>query len=297
MKRGGDCIMVLNGLRSAFSEDAKKRWYYLLYTITFCCTACCCFSWFLLSNRSLIWQMDGWSQHFKALVYYSAYLREILRNLVYEHSLVIPDWDFCIGEGGDILNALHYYVIGDPIALLSVFVPIRHMHYFYSFSCILRLYLSGIAFSELCFQTGRQNRRAILAGALAYSLCYWGILNAARHPYFLNPMIWFPLLILGIEKIIKNERPYLFIAMAAISAASNFYFFYMIVLLAVGYAVIRLVLLYGKEIRPMLSKLLYMGATALLGGCISAGILLPGMTMFLHDSRLGVTQPVHLFYP
>ena len=289
--------MVLNGLRSAFSEDAKKRWYYLLYSITFCCTACCCFSWFLLSNRSLIWQMDGWSQHFKALVYYSAYLREILRNLVYEHSQVIPDWDFCIGEGGDILNALHYYVIGDPIALLSVFVPIRHMHYFYSFSCILRLYLSGIAFSELCFQTGRQNRRAILAGALAYSLCYWGILNAARHPYFLNPMIWFPLLILGIEKIIKNERPYLFIAMAAVSAASNFYFFYMIVLLAVGYAVIRLVLLYGKEIRPMLSKLLYMGATALLGVCISAVILLPVMTMFLHDSRLGVTQPFHMFYP
>ena len=108
----GDSIMVLNGLRSALSEDVKKRWYYLLYTIVFCCLACCCFSWFLLSNRSLIWQMDGWSQHFKALVYYSTYLREILQNLVYEHSLIIPDWDFYIGEGGDILNALHYYVIG-----------------------------------------------------------------------------------------------------------------------------------------------------------------------------------------
>ena len=121
--------MIMNGLRAALSEETKKRWYYLLYTVMFCCTACCCFSWFLLSNRSLIWQMDGWSQHFKALVYYSAYLREILRHLAYDHSLIIPDWDFCIGEGGDILNALHYYVIGDPIALLSVFVPIRHMHF------------------------------------------------------------------------------------------------------------------------------------------------------------------------
>ena len=289
--------MILKGIRSALSEEAKKRWYYLIYSIAFCCLACCCFSWFILSNRSLIWQMDGWSQHFKALVYYSKYLREILRHLIYDHRLVIPEWDFYIGEGGDILNALHYYVIGDPFALLSVLVPTKYMHYFYSFASILRLYVAGIAFSALCFGTGRTNRKAILAGALAYSLCYWGILNAARHPYFLNPMIWFPLLVLGIEKIIRDERPYLFIVMAAVSAASNFYFFYMIVLLAVGYAAVRLILLYGKDFRKMLSKLLCMGGMALLGVCISAVILLPVMSMFLNDSRLGVTQPFHLFYP
>ena len=289
--------MVMNGLRSMLSEEAKKRRYYLVYTVAFFCTACCCFSWFLLSNRSLIWQMDGWSQYFKALAYYSSYLREIMRKLLTEHRLVIPDWDFYIGEGGDILNSLHYYVIGDPIALLAALIPMRYMHWFYSFSSILRLYLSGIAFSLLCFGTGRKNKMAILAGALAYSLCYWGVLNAARHPYFLNPMIYFPLLILGIEKIIRNERPYLFVAMAAVSAASNFYFFYMIALLAVAYALIRLAILYGREFRRALRKLLTMGGLAVLGVCIAAVILLPVMSMFLSDSRLGVTQPFRLFYP
>ncbi len=279
------------------SEEAKKRWYYLIYTIAFCCTACCCFSWFILSNRSLIWQMDGWSQYFKALAYYSAYLREIVRHLLTEHQLVIPDWDFYIGEGGDILNSLHYYVIGDPIALLAAFIPMRYMHYFYSLSSILRLYLSGIAFSVLCFGTGRKNKMAILTGALAYSLCYWGILNAARHPYFLNPMIYFPLMILGIEKILHNERPYLFAVTAAVSAASNFYFFYMIALLAVGYALIRLATLYGRDYRQALRKLLMMGTTAVLGVCMAAVILLPVMSMFLSDSRLSVAQPFHLFYP
>ena len=179
--------MILKGIRSALSEEAKKRWYYLIYSIAFCCLACCCFSWFILSNRSLIWQMDGWSQHFKALVYYSNYLREILRHLIYDHRLVIPEWDFYIGEGGDILNALHYYVIGDPFALLSVLVPTKYMHYFYSFASILRLYVAGIAFSALCFGTGRTNRKAILAGALAYSLCYWGILPRAAAQSLLQP--------------------------------------------------------------------------------------------------------------
>lgn len=279
------------------SEEAKRRRYYLVYTIAFCFTACCCFSWFLLSNRSLIWQMDGWSQYFKALAYYSIYLREIVRQLLTKHQLVIPDWDFYIGEGGDILNSLHYYVIGDPIALLAALIPMKYMHWFYSFSSILRLYLSGIAFSVLCFGTGRKNKMAILAGALAYSLCYWGVLNAARHPYFLNPMIYFPLMILGIEKIIRNERPYLFVAMAAVSAASNFYFFYMIALLAVVYALIRLAILCGKDYGQALRKLLTMGGLALLGVCIAAVILLPVMSMFLSDSRLGVAQPFRLFYP
>ena len=32
-------------------------------------------------------------------------------------------WDMNIGYGSDILTTLHYYVIGDPLTLLSVFVP------------------------------------------------------------------------------------------------------------------------------------------------------------------------------
>ena len=49
---------------------------------------------------------DGWRQHYKALVYYARYLRGILRHLLKEHKFVIPDWDFYIGEGNDIVNAL-----------------------------------------------------------------------------------------------------------------------------------------------------------------------------------------------
>mgnify|MGYP002225045529 CR=1 FL=1 len=40
-----------------------------------------------------------------------------------EHKLELPMWDMNIGYGSDILTTLHYYVIGDPLTLLSVFVP------------------------------------------------------------------------------------------------------------------------------------------------------------------------------
>ena len=283
--------------RTSFSENGKRRHYYLLYTVVFFVVAFFCYSWFVFSGKSLIWEGDGWAQHFKALVYYGNYLRRIFKNLLRYHRLIIQDWDFYIGEGSDILNAMHYYVIGDPIALLSVFVPTHFMHHFYSFSCILRLYLSGAAFSELCFGTGQKNRYGILAGSTAYCFCAWSLTNAARHPYFLNPMIYFPFMILGIEKIIRKEKPYMFIVSAAISAASNFYFFYIIVLLAVLYAVIRLVFIYGRDVKKGVLTLLHLGVMAVIGVCIAGIMLLPVLMIFLRDSRLSVSMPFHWLYP
>ena len=284
-------------IMDSFSENGNRRSYYAIYSILFVITAFFCFIWFIIQGKTLIWRRDGWSQHYTALVYYAQYLRTIIKHLLFDHKLIIPDWDFYIGEGSDIFTAFHYYVIGDPISLLSVLVPIRFMHFFYSFACILRLYLAGIAFSALCFGTGQKNRFGILAGSLAYCFCYWGLLNAARHPFFLNPMIYFPLMILGIEKIIRREKPFLFIASAAVSAASNFYFFYMIAILAVTYTVIRLGFIYKKQIGKGVLVLLRLGYMAVTGVCMAGIILLPILMMLLHDSRLSTGQPFHWIYP
>ena len=69
----------------------------------------------------------------------------------------------------------------------------------------------------------------------------------ARHPFFINPMIYFPLLCLGVEKIFKKERPYLFIVITAVASMSNFYFLYMLTIFTVIYALIRFYQYYTKE--------------------------------------------------
>lgn len=110
----------------------------------------------LFTGTSFIWEHDGWMQHYKALVYYSRYLRQIFYSIFCEHQLNIPAWDFNIGEGNDIIATLHYYVIGDPFTVFSVFVPEAFMYVYYAAILILRMYLAGIAFSVLCFKTGEQ---------------------------------------------------------------------------------------------------------------------------------------------
>ena len=100
-----------------------KKKYLMIYTLCFLITAALVFSAFYLNGQTFVWDSDGVTQHFNALIYYRSWLREILRNLFVEHRLEIPLWDLQIGYGSDILTTLHYYAYGDPLNLLSVFVP------------------------------------------------------------------------------------------------------------------------------------------------------------------------------
>ena len=135
----------------------KNRLLFDLYSGIWCYCADSLYALFL-NGKSLIWSHDGVPQHLNSLAYYGDYLREILHRLFIEHKLEIPMWDMHIGYGSDILTTLHYYVIGDPLTLLSVFVPAEKTEYLYAFLIFLRIYLAGIAFSRYCFITKIPNR-------------------------------------------------------------------------------------------------------------------------------------------
>ncbi len=287
----------LQKIERAFSGSTRRRTYYAVYTLLFLILVLLCYSYFLFSGRSFIWMTDGWALHFKGLVYYSKYLREILHHIVYDHQLIIPDWDFYIGEGNDVIGTLHYYLIGDPIAALCVFVPTKYMQYFYSFAYLLRLYLAGIAFSELCFGTGSTNRYAVLAGSIAYCFCGRTFGHCIAHPDYIGPLILFPLLILGVENIIRKKKAYLFIITVAISSLFNIYFFYMFVVLLVIYVFARLIILNARNIKATILTILSIGAYGIVGTAISGIIFLPAAFFLLNDSRASLRRPFSLFYP
>lgn len=275
-----------------------RRGYYTIYTCLFLAVSAGVYIWFLCGSKTFIWHADGWNEYYKALVYYAQYLRSIIREFLQGNGLVISNWDFSLGEGGDVLQTLQCFGIGDPIAVLSVFVPADYLYMFYSFSALLRLYLAGIVFSALCFKLGSRSNQAVLAGAMAYVFSYWGIYHVAVHPYFITPMICLPLLILGIEKIIQKESPLFFSVAVFLSAVSNFYFFYMLVLLTVLYVFARLVYLYHKDVKSAISVFMNIGWSALLGAGLSSVVLAPVCYSFLDNDRVGDANNFqHLFYP
>ena len=274
----------------------KKSSYYLCYTALFLLLSIIVFSPLLYNGKSMIWKPDGLTQHYNALVYIGNWGRSILRTLITEHRLSIPLWDFSIGYGSDVLTTLHYYVIGDPLNLLSILTPARYAEVLYGALAVLRMYLAGLSFSCFCFQM-KQGRTGVLAGSLAYAFCGYALSLAAMHPYFINPMIYLPLLLLGAERAMEKKGCHLLIAATALSAVSNFYFFYMLAILTIIYCVIRFLTVrhenWGKELIRAAGRVFF---PALLGTAISAAVLIPVALQFLSDSRSSTDLTYSLLY-
>ena len=281
-----------------------KRWH-VIYTFIFLALCFVIFLPFFISGKSFVWDTgglntgDGFVQHFTSAVYFGNYFRDIILNLLNNHELVIPMWDLRIGTGYDVLTSLNYYAFGDPLSMFYIFIPEKFTGYMYSFVIFLRLYLSGLFFSFFCFNF-KMKKTPVIIGALCYEFCGFSLYCSIRHPFFINPMIYLPLLLLGIEKVFKGDKPYLFIIMVTISAVSNFYFLYMLTISAMISAFIRVMYIYkGKGV--FLRKLVYYFFKFLfyyiIGILLSAVVSLPVIISFFNSSRQsGQANNLTLFY-
>lgn len=288
-----------NNLRNRNNSNKKYIKFFFAYTVIFAAAVIAVLGYFLLTGKTFITNGDGWKQHFKAFVYLGQYCREVIRTLLSEHSLVLPQWNFSIGFGGDIVTTLHYYCIGDPLDLISIITPVRYSIYSYTALMIFRFYLCGLFFCIYCFYMDKNRSvQSVIAGALIYSFTMYSLFFAFVHPFFMNPMIYLPLLLLGVEKIFNKQRPYLLVIMVFISAISNFYFFYMLVFVTVIYVFFRLFFIYKKgEFKQAAGSVFKIGVSSVIGLLMSCAILVPVITAFLSDNRTGEAVEVNLFYP
>lgn len=272
-----------------------------MYTLMFFLMCMAAFLPFFLEGKSFVWGAgveDGLSQHFSALAYYGQMLREFFHNLFTGHPKMLM-WDMSLGYGADIIATLNYYVIGDPLNLLYGFVPVKNTEVMYNFMILFRMYLAGIAFILYARKMKKRSYGTVI-GALVYVFCGFCFRLGLRHPFFLNPMIYFPLLCLGIEKIYQKQRPYLFIGTVCVAAMSNYYFLYMLTIFSVIYAWIRFYKYTTKDrVKNFFLTILKFGAYYILGICIAAVILLPSVIGFLGNGRYGsgVQWETLLVYP
>lgn len=270
--------------------------FYLLYTLVFLAVALALYLKFFANGKSLVWSHDGVPQHLNSLAYYGKYLRKVLHTLFIEHKLSLPLWDMHIGYGSDILTTLHYYVIGDPLTLLSVFVPASKTEALYAFLIFLRIYLAGIAFSRYSFYH-KNSKQATFMGTMIYIFAGWTIYAAMKHPYFSNPMIYLPLILLGIDKIYKKQKPYVFIWSVSLAGLSNFYFFYMLGIFMVLYAIFRYFDLFADRSIKNIGKWLGVFAVySVIAVLIAAVILLPVILPVFGTDRFKAENYVPLFY-
>lgn len=309
-------------------KSNRRLRYFLIYTILYLILAGLLVLFFRLQNRSLVYHADAWRQHLRALAYYGKWLRGNLWHLFHDHSLTPQAWSFGLGYGSDVLTTLHYYCIGEPLTALTVFIPERFTKYYFEFLILLRPYLAGLSFSAYAeYMIGRKQLRStsatsfpILCGALCYvfsgTVLYLGML----HPFFVTPMIYLPLLFLGVEKVLRERKPRIFLVTVWLAALSNFYFFYMLALMTAAYALVRVIARTRGEqairnagagnagvgrthhrncaswIPEALRRLLQLLGYATAGTMAAGAVLIPILVQFQSDPRNATSYGLPLFY-
>lgn len=278
----------------------KKRNYIALYTLIFAVMSAAFALTVFLNGKTQICNFDGTGQHLKALVYYSEWIRSILKNIFVDHKFEFPCWSFSIGYGADIPTSLHYYAVGDPFAIFCVFFPAKYMRVFYELSIYLRLWCAGLAFSFFCF--GKKELKvtyaSVMAGAFTYIFCAFALVNSVKHLFFLTPMVFLPLVLIGVDRILEKKCPWVFIFAVFFSAVSSFYFFYMIVFITVLYAAFELFIpLKGIDLKKTFINIGALAGYAIIGVMMSAILLLPVILSFSGDSRTENKVIFDMLYP
>lgn len=279
--------------RNRLTEFIGKTNIYVLYSILFAVISAVVFSEFIIKDLSFVNKGDGFNQHVRALLYYGRYLRDIAGNLIRHHEIIIPQWDFSIAEGGDILNTFQYYAIGDPLNIISAFIPDKNIGYTYSFISLLRMYLSGITFLMLCREMGKEcSKPAVILGTLSYVFGYYAINSSGGNVFDVDYLMYFPLLVLGLEKIVRGKRMVVLILAVFFAGISNTVLFSVMGILMGMYTIVRFIYLYLENRDMVMPAALKTFCAVAIGAAMSAAVTFPSLYSLLNNPRSGIDYKV-----
>ena len=279
-------------------KKVNKKKYYLLYSFIFLLMYYVCFQYiFNKYEQTAIWQVDALEQQYTTFVYIGKWFRSIVKTLISEHKLIIPMWDPSIGYGSDVFTTIGNAFF-DPFQWLSALCPAKYSEYFFQIITIIKLYLSGLTFSLYVFHKKEyDNKFFILVGTLIYT--FSGALYIfIKQPNFLNIMYLFPLLMIGVDKIWKGDKPYFYIVMFSINIINSYYFTFMMSIMIFFYCLIKYFADndYPKSFKTFLTVIIKYLIVSIIGFGIGLGIIYPNIVKLLSLTRLSVDHYLPFIY-
>lgn len=172
--------------------------------------------------------------------------------------------------GTNMLNLSAYYLIS-IFNLITIFVSSKYMYTFLTLIVLVKLSLSSTTFMYyLNKKNGFKKLNYLFAisyGLMSYNMAFY------FHIMWLDAIILLPLVILGIEKIFKNEGSSLYIFALGLTIMSNYYIGVIVCLFSVIYFIYYYISNYNKFDKTKVIKKYIIGS--LLGGMLSFIIILP----------------------
>ena len=131
--------------------------------------------------------------------------------------------------------ATSIYYMFNPTNLLCIFSTSKNILEYYTFIILLRIGLSGFTMCKyLKYKFKNQSNLRYIIFSISYALMAYNVCYFFNYMYF-DTVVLFPIVILGLDKLIYERKNRLYIISLTLSIISNFYIGYMVCIFSLLY--------------------------------------------------------------
>ena len=195
-----------------------------------------------------------------------------------------------IGLGADFVSLYAYY-LASPLNWLLAVCPQDHVIEFMTILIVLKIALSGLTFTHYLLVHFDAEKNGVTEFAAAiFGSCY--ALSGFMAAYSWNIMwtdcmVLAPLIILGLERLIKEGRPLLYYSMLALSILSNYYISIMICI----FLVLWFLIYWGEHKDTGVKSWIRFAGYSILAGGTGAVLIIPTAIVLGYSSTQGTSFP------
>ena len=187
--------------------------------------------------------------------------------------------------GVNYFSANTFYYLSSPFLIPFIFTPKILIPQMIFFMMMIKIATGGTLFYILLKKYYDTKQQTALIGAIAYALTGWGMYYLWFN-HFHDVLALFPLLLIGIEHVLKNNKGWILALSLMLLGMANYFFLFGFAILGVFYALFR----YGQYFKANKGRNLKVLGNGilhyLLGIAMVAYVLLPALGIVTNVSRV-----------
>lgn len=206
-------------------------------------------------------------------------------DMYHQYAPFFSEFKYKLSNGGSLLyswnlgmginfSALYAYYLASPLNWLIILCPQKYVIEFMTYMIVLKIGLSGLSFTYYLYKHTSGNKAGILFFGIFYALS--GYMAAySWNIMWLDCIILFPIVCLGLERLVKTGKGLLYTLSLGLCILSNYYISIMICLFMVIYFISLHVIKNENNLRKFTLSAFRFSIYSLLSGGLSALVLLP----------------------
>lgn len=189
-------------------------------------------------------------------------------------------WNWNTDLGANFIGSYAFYLLGSPFFWLTIPLPSAAVPYTIGPLLAFKISIAAVTAYFYIARFVKKKDYAII-GALLYAFSSYSVYDIFFN-HFHEPMAFFPLLLIGLEELMQNNRKGLFAITVFINAIVNYNFFVGEVMFVIIYWIVRLA---SGSWNISVKKFLVLAFEAIIGFAMSSALIVPAVLAITDNPR------------